>query len=386
MKIIILGADGYLGWPTAMHLAVRGHEVLAVDNYSKRQTALEANASPLFHNPDLVQRSRLLREAHGASIHIEIGDCTDHAFLRSAIADFKPDGIVHYAEQPSGPWSMIGYDQARRTLENNLGSTLALIWAVIHESPDCPIVKLGTMGEYGTPNIDIEEGWIEVEHNGRQDKFLFPRAAGSLYHTTKILDTDLLHFYVRMHDLRVTDLMQGPVYGLETAESGELDALLPHFYYDDIFGTCLNRFLVQALVGEPLTVYGEGGQTRGYLNIRDTVRCVELALTSPPSHAELRVFNQFTQQFSVRQLADLVCAAAPLADLPPVSVATIKNPRREPENHYYNAAHTGLLELGLEPHLLDPSVLAAMLNRLSTYRGSVDPSKIQPRVSWKSRG
>ena len=184
---------------------------------------------------------------------------------------FVPDTVIHYAEQPSAPYSMMGYDEARATLSNNLTATLNVIWAVLRHAPGCHIIKLGTMGEYGTPNIDIEEGWIDIEHKGRREKFLFPRQAGSLYHTTKILDTDLLWFYVRIYGLCVTDLMQGPVYGLSTAETDLHPQLMPNFHYDDVFGTVINRFLVQAVAGIPLTVYGQGGQVRGYLNF--AIRC-----------------------------------------------------------------------------------------------------------------
>ena len=206
----------------------------------------------------------------------------------------------------SAPYSMMGYDEARVTLSNNLNATFNAIWAVMRHAPDCHIIKLGTMGEYGTPNIDIEEGWIDIEHKGRRGKFLYPRQGGSLYHTTKIMDTDMLWFYVRIYGLAVTDLMQGPVYGLSTDEADLHPMLVPNFHYDDIFGTVVNRFLVQAVAGIPLTVYGKGGQTRGYLNLRDTLQCIALAAAHPAKKGELRILNQFTETFSINQLAERV--------------------------------------------------------------------------------
>lgn len=382
MRVLILGADGYLGWPTAMAFAEKGHEVLAVDNYLRRRIAQETCSEALIPTPNLQDRAEIYRSLGGQSVQVVIGDCADYRTVSRIVADFRPDTIVHYAEQPSAPYSMMGFDQARLTLDNNLGVTFNVIWAVMEHVPDCHIVKLGTMGEYGTPNIDIEEGWIDIEHNGRKDKFLYPRQAGSLYHTTKVLDTDLLWFYVRTHGLRVTDLMQGPVYGLSTAESDQDDRLLPNFHYDDIFGTVVNRFLVQAVAGIPLTVYGKGGQTRGYLNLKDTLQCVELAMLNPPDKGELRILNQFSEQFTVNELAEKVQRVGMASGLD-VQVRSVENPRKELEDHYYNAKHSGLLELGLKPHLLTDDVLAEMLEKVIRYRDSIDTRKIFPRVKWK---
>jgi UDP-sulfoquinovose synthase len=381
MRIIILGGDGYLGWPTAMHLARRGHEVLAVDNYLRRTLALQTSSEALVSNPNLVDRARLFEESGGPPIRVEIGDCRDFRFLERLFRKFQPEATVHYAEQPSGPYSMIGYDEARLTLDNNLQATFNVVWSVIRQAPRCQIVKLGTMGEYGTPDIDIEEGWIEIEHKGRRDKFLFPRQAGTLYHTTKVLDTDLLWFYVRLHGLAVTDLMQGPVYGLSTPEADRDERLMPNFHYDDIFGTVVNRFLVQAVARVPLTVYGKGGQTRGYLNLNDTLQCVTLAVEKPASPGELRVLNQFTEPFSVNQLAERVRTVGDRMGLD-VRVESIPNPRKEKEEHYYNPVHRGLQELGLEPHYMTDEVVANLLERVLRYRDRIDVRRIMPRVRW----
>ena len=278
MKVLILGADGYLGWPTCMYFSQRGHKVIGIDNYFRRKACIELDCEPLFQNPNLIQRVKIWEEVTGRKIHVRIGDVTDYQFLKSIFKEYNPDTVIHYAEQPSAPYSMISRKKAETTIINNLISTLNVSYAVKEQNPSCHIIKIGTMGEYGTPNIDIPEGWIDIEYNGRKDRFLFPRQASSLYHTTKIQDTDLLWFYVRTWGIRVTDLMQGPVYGIFTNEADLDERLMPNFNYDEIFGTVLNRFVVQAVAGYPLTVYGKGGQTRGYINIKDTLQCVYLAL------------------------------------------------------------------------------------------------------------
>ncbi len=381
MRVLILGGDGYLGWPTAMDMANKGHEVRVIDNYLRRNIARETSSEALMPNPNLQERASIYESLTGRKIGVQIADCADFRVLAEAVQDFEPEAVVHYAEQPSAPYSMIGFEEARRTLTNNLGATFNLIWAVLQHAPDCHIVKLGTLGEYGTPNIDIEEGWLDVEHNGRKQKFLYPRQGGSLYHTTKIQDTDLLWFYVRTHGIRVTDLMQGPVYGLSTTQSDIDSRLLPNFHYDDIFGTVVNRFLIQAVAGVPLTVYGRGGQTRGYLNLRDTLQCIGLAVDNPALAGEHRIMNQFTEQFTVNELASKVQRVGNELGLN-VSINSIPNPRKEAEEHYYNAKHSKLLELGLKPHPMDDSVVARMLELVIPYRESIDLKKILPRVRW----
>lgn len=383
MRVLILGGDGYLGWPTAMSFAAKGHEVWVVDNYLRRQIAIETDSEPLIPTPNLLARAALFEALTGYKIHVLIGDCADYDFLLSAFRESQPETVIHYAEQPSAPYSMRDFRTARLTLNNNLNVTFNVIWAAMEVAPTAHIIKLGTMGEYGTPNIDIEEGWIEIDHKGRRDRFLFPRQAGSLYHTTKVLDTDLIWFYVRTYSLKVTDLMQGPVYGLRTPEADMDPRLLPNFHYDDIFGTVVNRFLTQAVAGIPLTVYGKGGQTRGYLNLLDTLQCVDLAMLNPPERGELRVLNQFTEQFSVNALAEKVCRVGKAMGLP-VEVQTIDNPRKELEEHYYNPAHSGLLELGLVPHFFTDERVAEMLETVSRYKDSIEPRKVLPRVRWKA--
>ena len=382
MRVFILGADGYLGWPTAMNFSAGDHDVVAVDNYLRRDLCRRHDVESLFSPPNLQERARIWEAVSGRRIAVRIGDCCDYQFLSALFREFSPDAVVHYAEQPSAPYSMLDHAAASLTLRNNLQATQNVAWAVHEHCPDCHIIKLGTMGVYGTPNIDIEEGWIEIEHKGRKDRFLFPRQASSFYHTTKIQDTDMLWFYVRTWGLRVTDLQQGPVYGTDTAETAQDERLRTIFNYDEIFGTVLNRFVVQAVAGYPLTVYGMGGQTRGYINIRDTIRCVELAMENPPRSGELRIFNLVTETFSVNELAEKVVRVGK-ARGHDVAVRHLENPRVEKEEHYYNPVYSGLKELGLTPHLLTDEVLHSMFEVVEQHRGNIQEHKIFRGVKWR---
>jgi len=352
------------------------------DNYLRRRLCREQNVDFLYEVPDLNERAAIWKTVSGHRIATHTGDLNEWGFIAELFQNFGPEAIVHYAEQPSAPYSMLNRQAATLTLHNNLAVTANVIFAVREFCPDAHIVKLGTMGEYGTPNIDIEEGWLEVAHKGRKHKFLYPRQAGSLYHTTKIMDTDLLWFYVRTWKLRVTDLMQGPVYGIFTSETENDERLLPFFNYDEIFGTVLNRFVVQAVAGYPLTVYGKGGQTRGYLNIKDTLNCVRLSVENPADRGELRIFNQFTETFSVNDLAAKVQEAGGDLGLN-IEIQHIKNPRLEAETHYYKPANTGLIQLGLEPHFLTREVLAAMMQFVLNYKKRIKPDQIYQNVKWQ---
>jgi UDP-sulfoquinovose synthase len=381
MRVLVLGADGYLGWPTCMYFSKRGHEVIGVDNYFRRMACIELDCEPLINNPNLVERARIWEEIIGKKIHVHIGDVTNYQFLKSIFEEYKPEVVIHYAEQPSAPYSMLNREKAAFTITNNLISTLNVAYAVKEVNPSCHIIKLGTMGEYGTPNIDIPEGWIEIEYKGRKDKFLFPRQASSLYHTTKIQDTDMLWFYVRTWGIRVTDLMQGPVYGISTDEADLDERLMPNFNYDEIFGTVLNRFVVQAVVGYPLTVYGKGGQTRGYINLRDTLQCVYLAAMNPPKQGELRIYNQITETFTVNELAEKVKKVGEKLGYR-VEIQHLPNPRKEAEEHYYNPKYTGLLELGLKPHYLTDEVLEGMFKIVEKYKDNIKTHRIFRGVKW----
>jgi UDP-sulfoquinovose synthase len=383
MQILVLGGDGYCGWPTALHLSDAGHDVVIVDNLARRSWDEELRTSSLtpIASPD--DRVRAWQEVTGRRIGVEVGDLLDWDFVADVFTRYAPTAVVHFAEQRSAPYSMIDREHAVFTQHNNVIGTLNVLYALHELAPDCHLVKLGTMGEYGTPNIDIEEGFIEIEHNGRSDRLPFPKQPGSMYHLTKVHDSHNIHFACRVWGLRATDLNQGVVYGTVTPQTVRDARLANRFDYDDVFGTALNRFCVQAAIGHPLTVYGRGGQTRGFLDIRDTVRCVELAIVNPPERGEYRVFNQFTEQFSVGQLAELVAQAGRKLALAP-EIEHLPNPRVEAEQHYYNATHTKLLDLGLEPHALSESLLDSLVNIAIEHRDRVDRDVIDPRVDWRT--
>lgn len=385
MRILILGGDGYLGWPTAMYLSQRGHEVAVADNIIKRYWEAEIGVEPLGPIRPLHIRVQRWRELTGKDIPLFIGDIAEnHRFVYKMMDQFQPDAVVHYAEQPSAPFSMIDRDKCLHTQRNNVLGTLNLMFAIQHTNPGIHVVKLGTMGEYGTPNIDIEEGWLDIEHKGRKDRVLYPKKPHSFYHLSKVHDSANLEFACRIWGMRITDLNQGVVYGIDTDETRLHPDLATSFHYDAVFGTVLNRFVVQAVHGTPLTVYGKGGQTRGALNIRDTLQCVELALLHPAAAGEFQVFNQFTEQFSVLELARRVQRVAAACGLSPC-IDHIANPRHEMEEHYYNAVHSALPALGLKPHLLDDDVIGHMLETARSFRDHIDPTVLLPTVKWKQK-
>lgn len=387
--ILILGGDGYLGWTAAMHFSALGYAVTVADNYFRREACRQEGIDFLAPVPRLPERSAAWQKHGGGKIHVAETDLTVAAGMRALFGakgyeeltgaswPGRPLAVLHLAEQPSAPYSLLRHESTAFTVINNLGVTTNLLCAVRDLSPESQIVHIGTMGEYGTPNIDIEEGWLEIEHKGRKDTFLYPRQASSVYHTTKIMDTDLMWYFVRAFGLAVTDLMQGPVYGIETRESALAPELMPFFNYDDLFGTVLNRFIVQAVAGYPLTVYGKGGQTRGYINIRDTMQCLQVAVEKPASRGELRILNQITETFSVMELATLVRQAGARRGLD-VTIEHVPNPRTEAEEHYYNPTYTGLRELGVRPHPLTAEVLDGMLAHVLKYKATIRPDIIFP--------
>ena len=383
MKICVLGGDGYCGWATALYLSGKGHAVAVVDNFLRRQWDFEVGAQSLTPIQPLSDRLRVWQELTGKSIEMFIGDVNDYDFLSGVIESFQPDAVVHFAEQRSAPYSMIDRQHAIFSQVNNVVGTLNVLFAIKEFNPDCHLVKLGTMGEYGTPNIDIEEGYIRIQHNGREDTLPFPKQPGSFYHLSKVHDSHNIHFCCKIWGTRATDLNQGVVYGTMTEETALDEALVNRFDYDEVFGTALNRFCVQAAIEHPITVYGKGGQTRGFLDIRDTVRCIELACLNPAARGEFRVFNQFTEQFSVLELAEMVRVAGERLGFK-VLIDHLPDPRVEAEEHYYNAKHTKLAELGLKPHLLSESLVDSLVNIAIEHRNRVDPTLLMPRVNWRS--
>jgi UDP-sulfoquinovose synthase len=382
MKVLVIGGDGYCGWATALYLSNRGHEVGILDSLVRRHWDHELCIDTLTPIAPIKQRLQRWKDITGKEIDLFIGDITNYEFLSKSMDQFQPDAIVHFGEQRSAPFSMIDREHAVLTQVNNVVGTLNLLYIMKERFPDCHLVKLGTMGEYGTPNIDIEEGYITIEHNGRKDTLPYPKQPGSMYHLSKVHDSHNIHFACRIWGLRATDLNQGIVYGVLTEETGMDEMLINRLDYDGVFGTALNRFCIQAAIGHPLTVYGKGGQTRGFLDIRDTVRCVELAIETPAQPGEFRVFNQFTELFGVGDLANMVQKASASLGLK-VEVKNFDNPRIEKEEHYFNAKNTNLLDLGLQPHYLSDSLLDSLLNFAIKYKGRVDNDEILPKVTWK---
>ena len=384
MRVLVLGGDGYLGWPTAMHLSKAGHEVSVVDNFLRRTMSTEMGAGSLTPIQSLHERVKAFHEVTGLEIRPFIGDLTDPSFTDEIFREVMPEAVVHYGEQPSAPYSMISRRHAVLTQRNNVEGTLNVIFAIRDIAPDAHLVKLGTMGEYGTPNIDIEEGFIEIEHKGRKDTLPFPKTPGSMYHLTKVHDSHNIQFASRIWGMAATDLNQGVVYGIRTDETDLDERLCTRFDYDEVLGTALNRFCVQAVVGYPLTVYGKGGQTRGFLNIVDTMQCIRLAVENPAAAGEYRVFNQFTEQFSVKDLAQHVARVG--SDLGiNVEVDSLVDPRIEAEEHYYNATHTKLVELGLKAHLLTDDVVAHFIETIQRYKDRILLGPIAPKTRWDPR-
>ncbi|MFN3679883.1 NAD-dependent epimerase/dehydratase family protein [Thermosynechococcus sp.] len=383
MRVLVIGGDGYCGWATALYLSNRGHDVAILDSLIRRHWDNELCVQTLTPIAPIQHRLQRWQDLTGKKIELYIGDICNYAFLERAMLEFQPEAIVHFGEQRSAPYSMIDREHAVFTQVNNVVGTLNLLYAIHTHNPDCHLVKLGTMGEYGTPNIDIEEGYITIEHNGRKDTLPYPKQPGSFYHLSKVHDSHNIHFACRIWGLRATDLNQGVVYGVLTEETGMDELLINRLDYDSIFGTALNRFCIQAAIGHPLTVYGKGGQTRGFLDIRDTVRCIELAVNNPAEPGEFRVLNQFTEQFSVGDLAHKVQEAGKALGLK-VEIQHLENPRVEKEEHYFNAKNTKLLDLGLQPHYLSDSLLDSLLNFAIKYKDRVDVKHILPKVKWRA--
>jgi len=383
MRILLFGGDGYLGWPQALYLSNKGHEILIFDNFLRRHFDLEQNFASLMPIYTLQERVSAWKELSGRQIQFFVGDTTDYDAVAQVFRKFQPEAIVHFAEQRSAPYSMIDRKHAVFTQTNNIVGTLNILYALKEFTPDCHLVKLGTMGEYGTPNIDIEEGFIEIHHKGRSDVLPYPKQPNSFYHLSKVHDSHNIQFCCKIWGLRATDLNQGIVYGVETDETAMDPRLATRFDYDQVYGTALNRFCVQAAADYPLTVYGEGQQVRGYINVRDTIRCIELAILSPAQAGEYRVFNQITEQFSLLELADMVVRQSEQYGLQ-AQIKHFSNPRVEAEQHYYHATHTRLLELGLEPYLLNDSVLTSLIGLAMKQSEKVDTSLILPTVNWRA--
>lgn len=366
-----------------MYLSKLGHRVCIVDNLARRSWDLDCGTQSLTPIQRLPERVALWKKLTGRTIEIYLGDIREYEFLAEVLPRCTPEAIVHFGEQRSAPFSMIDHKHAVLTQTNNVVGTLNLLYAIKEFTPEAHLVKLGTMGEYGTPNIDIEEGFIEITHKGRKDVLPYPKQPGSFYHLSKVHDSHNIMFACKIWGIRSTDLNQGVVYGVKTEETVLDDGLATRFDYDGVWGTVLNRFCVEAAIGTPITVYGQGGQTRGFLDIRDTLRCIELAILNPPAPGEYRVFNQFTEQFSVLDLANLVARIGRTKGLD-VAINHLPGPRVESEQHYYHAQHTKLLDLGLKPHCLSDTLLDSLMDVVMRYRARVREWTLLPQVNWRS--
>ncbi len=381
-KILILGGDGYLGWPTAMHLAKKGYKVSIIDSFSKRRLEFEVGVQPLSKIYTLKQRIEKWNILFKKNkINYYIGDLLNHKFLYEVIKMEKPKSIVHYAEQPSAPYSMGGRELCFFTQHNNVMGSLNLLFAMRKYVPNAHLIKLGTMGEYGTPNLDLEEGWMNIKYKGRKERILFPKKPGSFYHLSKVHDSHNIEYCCRIWGLRSTDLNQGVVYGVNTNETIIDKKFSTSFHYDDIFGTVINRFVAQTVVGENLTIYGNGDQIRTFLNINDTLKCIELSVKNPPKRGEYRVFNQFTEKFSIKQIAQRVINVANKKGYK-TKINKLKNPRIEDSKHYYNPINRSLLKLGLKPQLLSKSFLNEFIDYVAKYKSNIDKSLFKPRIKW----
>ena len=393
MKILVLGSDGYIGYPLTLHLLNQGHEVYGVDNHSRRQRVNELNSDSLTPILSVIGRISYLKQQYKNFISqatMSLGnDPPGH--IKSLLNYFKPDTIVHLAEQPSAPWSMQSAHHASTTQHENVIGTMHLLWAMHEECPEAHLVKLGTMGEYGVPNCDIPEGEIPKECMGKfigrgayaddilecpMSGLLFPRTAGSFYHLSKVHDTLNIHFACRNWGLCSTDIMQGVVFGL--TDSNKIEELT-RFDYDECFGTVINRFCAQAIIGHPLTIYGEGGQTRGFLTLNDSIQCLTLAIENPPTPGEYRTLNQFESIHTINGLARMVAKGCNL----PVAIDHIDNPRNEKELHYYNPTHQKLLDLGYVPTTDISSEIAKLIQQLLPFRDRIREEVIEPGISWK---
>jgi UDP-sulfoquinovose synthase len=383
MRVFIAGVDGYLGWALSMYLARRGHVVAGADNYSRRDWVAELGSQSATPIRRMTERIEAFHENFGQNLRFFRGDLTNTSFVEEIFRSFKPDAVVHLGENPSAPYSMIDVHHAIFVHKNNLFGTLNILFAMRDICPDAHLVKLGTMGEYGTPNIDIPEGYFTIEYRGRTDTLPFPRQAGSWYHQTKVHDSNNVMMACRLWKLRSTDIMQGVVYGTWISEMGDDERLLTRFDFDQCFGTAINRYCAQAVIGQPLTPYGKGHQRRGFLPLRDSMQCLTLAIENPAQAGECRVFNQFEEVYDLTDLALKVQKVGKTLGLD-VEVRNVENPRMELEEHYFNPDHQHLLDLGYQPTHDMEAELERMLKDLIRYRGRIEArsESLIPDIRW----
>ena len=383
MRVFIAGVDGYLGWSLGLYLAARGHEIAGIDCYHRRDWVAEMGSQSATPIRRMTERLQAFRERFGTNLQFIRGDITDYNVVWNFLRAYKPEAIVHLAEMPSAPYSMIDVNHCTFTHTNNLIGTLNIIHVMRDVCPDSHLVKLGTMGEYGTPNIDIPEGFFEIEYRGRKDLLPFPRQAGSWYHQTKVHDTNNIMMACRHWGIRSTDIMQGVVFGTRIDEMSDNEALLTRFDFDQCFGTAINRYCAQAIIGQPLTPYGKGHQKRGFLPLRDSMQCLSIAIENPPRRGEYRVFNQFEEVYDLTELSLKVQKVAQKIGLR-VEIHNVENPRFESEEHYYNPDHQHLIDLGYRPTHEIEKEIEIMLNELLKYKHRIEARAhaLMPDIWW----
>lgn len=383
MKVYIAGIDGYLGWPLAQYLVARGHQIAGNDLFLRRKWVEEMDSYSAIPIYNIDERLEAFREHHNQDVIFRKGDMLDYGFLRDFLNDFQPDAIVHLAEMPSAAYSMIDPQHASFTQHNNVIGSLNLLWAINETCPDAHLVKLGTLGEYGTPDIDIPEGFFEVEFRGRKDYLPFPRQAGSFYHWSKVHDSNNTMFACKIWGLSATDIMQGVVFGTHFDGMSSDPRLSTRLDFDQCFGTAVNRFCCEAVIGHPITLYGAGGQTRGFLPLSDSMQCLTIAIENPPKPGEYRVFNQFENCYSVEELARMVQEVALSCGIQ-AEIAHYDNPRKELEHHYFNPDRDHLLELGYQPTRNMKSVIQIMLQDLLVHKTRILQKKsvLIPDIRW----
>jgi UDP-sulfoquinovose synthase len=382
MRILILGIDGYIGWGLAMHLAKRGHTVSGIDNLARRANIESVGSQSAIPILDMQERLAAFKRIHDRDMSFFEGDLLDYDFLADVIKQTRPDSIVHLAEQPSAPFSMIDRNHAIYSQHNNIEGTLNVLYAMKDLVPECHLVKLGTMGEYGTPNIDIPEGFFEIEFRGRKDTLPFPRQPFSMYHLSKVHDTANIHFACQVWKLRSTDIMQGVVYGTRTHEMVD-DSLMTRFDFDESFGTVINRYCAEAVIGLPLTPYGQGKQQRGFIDLVDSIQCLTITIENPPARGEYRVFNQLDETYSIIELAEKVVMSAKKLGID-VKIKNVQNPRVEKVEHYYKVDHEHLRKLGFKPTRTIAETLEIMLKDLSKHKDRIleKSEAILPKTAW----
>jgi UDP-sulfoquinovose synthase len=382
LNVLILGVDGYIGWSLAMHLSRRGHTVTGIDNLSRRRNVESLGSTSGLPIRTMNERIFMFKRIFDKEINFYEGNLLDYDFLQSVVIKTFPDCIVHLGEQPSAPFSMMDREHAIYTQHNNIEGTLNVLYAIRELVPKCHLLKLGTMGEYGTPNIDISEGLLEIEYHGRKDRLPFPRQPNSIYHLSKVHDSANTAFASRVWDLAATDIMQGVVYGTRTDEMFE-DSLCTRFDFDECFGTVVNRFCTEAVLGLPLTLYGQGTQKRGFIDLIDSVQCLRIAVENPPDTGEYRVFNQLDEVYSLTELAKYVIDVGKGLGLS-IEAESIANPRLEKEEHYYNVEHNKLKQLGFRPIRTIEKTIYMMLADLLSHRDILVRNKnvILPKTTW----